>query len=143
MLKDVFTEEEMKDVRHLLANHTLTSYFESSVDGKFIEKSLPIEVQYAPIFTFITLDYNHDGRKDLLMCGNINNARIRFGKYDANYGLLLKGDGEGGFKVLPQHQSGFELKGDVRSTIVLDDKILFGINQQGLKAYQLMQFANL
>jgi len=136
-IDDIFTEQELKDSQHLRANHASTSYFESSADSKFIEKSLPIEVQYAPIYTITSLDYNVDGNKDLLLCGNINNARIRFGKYDANYGLLLKGDGDGSFTVLPQHQSGFKLKGDVRSTIIIDDLILFGINNQEIKAYRL------
>ena len=73
----------------------------------------------------------------MLLCGNINNARIRFGKYDANYGLLLEGDGTGNFKTIPQHQSGLKLKGDVRSSILLDDMILFGMNQEELRAYKM------
>lgn len=137
-ITEVFTDKEMKDVQHLQANHTHTTYFESAADGKFVEKSLPVEVQYAPVFTITSLDYNGDGNKDLLMCGNINHARIRFGKYDANYGLLLKGDGKGGFAAIPQHQSGFKLKGDVRSAVVIDDKIIFGTNQNKIKAYQLI-----
>jgi hypothetical protein len=133
---DIFTSAELNEARHLQANHAKTTYFEQTLEGKFIEKSLPIEVQYAPVFTINALDYNKDGYKDLLLCGNINHARIRIGKYDANYGLLLKGDGSGDFSTIVQYQSGFALRGDVRSTLVIKDQILFGINGQGIKAYR-------
>lgn len=133
----VFTGPELQDTGHLIANHATTSYFEQNDEGVFVERSLPIEAQYAPTYTINTVDFNGDGHTDLLLCGNINNARIRFGKYDANYGLLLQGNGKGDFLTVPQYRSGFKLKGDVRSSIVLNDVILFGINNQDIKAYQL------
>jgi len=138
-IRDIFTDQEIAGAGHLRANHAATSYFESTTNGKFIQKRLPIEAQYAPIYTITSLDYNKDGNKDLLLCGNINQARIRFGKYDANYGLLLEGDGTGGFKTIPQYHSGLTLKGDVRSTARIGDTLLFGINQQGITAYRLMR----
>ncbi|MDR0793303.1 MAG: hypothetical protein LBE82_08330, partial [Chitinophagaceae bacterium] len=57
--------------------------------------------------------------------------------YDANYGVLLHNDGKGNFNYVPQSQSGFHLKGDVRSVLQLNNLLLFGINQQSLKAYKL------
>jgi hypothetical protein len=66
----------------------------------------------------------------------VNQARLRFGKYDANYGLLLQGDGKGQFRQVPQHQSGFALKGDVRSILEISNALVFGINGQGVKAYK-------
>ena len=75
--------------------------------------------------------------KDLLLCGNIHHARLRFGNYDANYGILLKGDGKGNFTYINQEQSGFKLHGDVRSVIQINNKLLFGINQQDVKAYEM------
>lgn len=133
---EVFSSGELSGADRLVAGHAQTSYFEMGPQGKFILKELPIETQYAPVYTITTLDYNDDGHKDLLLCGNINQARIRFGKYDANYGLLLEGDGKGNFKAIPQYLSGFKLKGDVRSVVALDDQIIFGINGDELKAYR-------
>ncbi|MEP7320123.1 MAG: VCBS repeat-containing protein, partial [Panacibacter sp.] len=135
-LKEIFTGEEMKAVQHLQANHLTTTYFENGADGKFHEKPLPLQVQFSPVFTINALDYDKDGKTDLLLCGNIVQARLRFGKYDANYGVLLKGDGKGNFSYISQAQSGFHLKGDVRSVIEVDNKLLFGINQGAVKAYQ-------
>lgn len=134
--KDLFTEDELKNVNHLQVNYLKTAYFESGKDGKFVEKDLPLEVQYSPVFTITPLDYDNDGNKDLLFGGNINRARLRFGKYDANYGILLKGDGMGRFKYITQQESGFKVKGDARSVISINNYILFGINQEDVKAYK-------
>ncbi|MHB1177966.1 MAG: hypothetical protein ACYCZO_06505, partial [Daejeonella sp.] len=135
-LKDIFTAEELKGAKYLKANYLKTAYFESGPDGRLHEKSLPWQAQFSPVFTLNSIDYDQDGQKDLLLCGNMNQARLRFGKYDANYGILLKGDGKGNFRYVPQNISGFKLKGDVRSVIKLNNKLLFGINQQDIKAYQ-------
>jgi hypothetical protein len=134
-MKQIFTEEELKDANRLEANHLKTTYFESTSQGKLREKPLPIEVQVSPVFALTAFDYDHDGKKDLLLCGNISRARLRFGKYDANYGILLKGNGKGQFSYVPQQQSGFLLKGDVRSLLPVGNKVLIGVNQAGVKAY--------
>ncbi|MEJ7830324.1 MAG: VCBS repeat-containing protein [Segetibacter sp.] len=136
-LKDIFTEEQLKSAKHLKANELATCYFERGNDGRFHKKNLPIETQFSPVFTITALDYNKDGKKGLLLCGNIHHTRLRFGNYDANYGILLKGDGKGNFKYINQEQSGFQLRGDVRSVINIKDKLLFGINQQEVKAYEM------
>ena len=135
-LKDIFTPDELEGANHLQVNCLETSYFESDSKGKFHKKQLPLEAQFSPVFTITDLDYDKDSSEDLLLCGNINHARIRFGKYDANYGILLRGDGKGNFTYIPQWQSGFHLWGDVRSVLEVNNMLLFGINQQTMKAYK-------
>ena len=136
-VKEIFTAEELEGAKSLKANYFKTAYFESSANGKFSEKVLPLQVQVSPVYTITSLDYDQDGKKDLLLCGNVSKARLRFGKYDANYGVLLKGNGKGKFDYVPQLKSGFTLKGDVRSVLPVGNKLLFGINRQEVKAYQL------
>jgi hypothetical protein len=136
-LQDVFTPEQLKDAGHLTANSLTTTYFERSNDGKFHIKELPMQAQYSPVFTITPIDYNKDGNEDLLLCGNINHARLRFGNYDANYGVLLKGNGKGKFTYINQQQSGFRLKGDVRSVLNINDTLLFGIAQKDVEAYRM------
>ena len=138
-IKDIFTPEELKGAGHLSSNYLQTAYFQSGKDGKFKEMPLPLEVQFSPVFALTTLDYNQDGNMDLLMGGNVNKARLRFGKYDANYGLLLQNDGKGNFNYVPQYQSGLRLTGDVRSILRVNDKIMFGINQMPIKAYSIQK----
>jgi hypothetical protein len=135
-LQEIFTPEELKDANRLQANYLQTALFESSHDGKYQLHTLPIQAQYAPVYTITPLDYNNDGHDDLLLCGNMNRARLRPGKYDANYGVLLQNDGKGGFTFINQQRSGFYLKGDVRSVLSINNLLLFGINQQPVKAYE-------
>lgn len=136
ILTTVFTPEELQGAAHLEANCLKTAYFQMGAIGKFREITLPQEVQFAPICAITALDFDHDGHLDLLLAGNINQARLRFGKSDANYGLLLKGNGKGEFRALPQWASGFRLTGDVRSILSVDQTLLFGINQQLIRAYR-------
>jgi len=135
-LKDVFTDEELKGAKILKANCLETVYLEGTAGGKFKQKALPIQAQYSPVYTITSLDYDGDGRKDLLLCGNICQSRIRFGRYDANHGILLKGDGKGGFAYVPEQQSGLKLKGDVRSVITVNNTLFVGLNQQNMRVFQ-------
>ena len=135
-LASVFKTDELTDAKTLTANHLQTTCFMSTPAGKLTEKPLPIAAQIAPVFTLTALDYDHDGQRDLLLCGNTSQTRLRFGRADANYGLLLRGDGKGNFSVVSQQQSGFQLTGDVRSVLTVGTTILFGINQQTVRAYQ-------
>lgn len=135
-LTDVFTADELKDARRLTANEFRTTCLVSTAGGKLTEKPLPMSAQIAPVFTLTTLDYDHDGHKDLLLCGNTAQTRLRFGRSDANAGVLLRGDGRGGFAAVPQQRSGFGLVGDVRSVLPVGNTLLFGINQQPVRAYR-------
>ncbi|MFT3746723.1 MAG: VCBS repeat-containing protein [Agriterribacter sp.] len=134
---DIFKADELANAGHLKADRLETTYFESGTDGKLHIKTLPVQVQQSPVFTITVLDYNKDGKTDLLFCGNINRSRLRFGKSDANYGILLQGDGKGNFEYVPQWKSGFKLWGDVRSVMPVNNMLLFGINQKTVTAYKL------
>jgi hypothetical protein len=134
-LSDIFPSAAIAGAGHLQAQCLRTVLLKRSGAGKYREQPLPPEVQYSPIYTITALDYDGDGQKDLLFCGNSQHARLRFGKYDANYGVLLKGDGKGGFRYVPQPVSGFHLHGDVRSVIASQGWLLFGINGEGIRAY--------
>ncbi|MDB5239833.1 MAG: RNA-binding protein [Spirosoma sp.] len=135
-LTDVFTADELHDAKKLTANLFRTTAFLSTPAGKLAETPLPMAAQVAPVFTLTTLDYDHDGHKDLLLCGNTTQARLRFGRSDANQGVLLRGDGRGGFSAVPPVQTGFHLAGDVRSVLSMGNTLLIGINQQAIRAYQ-------
>ena len=110
-LTDLFTAEELADAKRLTATELKTLYLASTPAGKLAETDLPMAAQMAPVFTITALDYNRDGHKDLLLCGNARQARLRFGRSDANFGVLLRNDGRGNFVAVPQHQSGISAHG--------------------------------
>ncbi len=138
-MDELFSDKELKDAGHLMADHMNTTFFISTPSGKFKLADLPKEVQYSPVYTIDQLDFNGDGNMDLLLCGNNSHTKIRLGKFDANYGILLEGDEKGNFKYVKQNESGFNIWGDVRSCIQIKDKIFFGINSKGIIAYTLMR----
>lgn len=132
---DIFASEELRNAKRLEANFMETALFLSN-NGKLAPAALPLQAQYAPVYTVTVLDYDQDGNKDLLLCGNNTHAKLRLGRFDANYGVLLKGNGRGQFEYIDQQTSGFALKGDVRSVIRLDDTLIFGMNEGPVKAYR-------
>lgn len=134
---DIFGQNELNSAEHLTINTTETTLFLSNSNGKFSKQPLPVQAQYAPIYTITSLDYNKDGNRDLLLCGNNSHTKLRLGKMDANYGVLLKGNGQGNFEYISQPNAGFDLRGDVRSVVELGDKLLLGINEEGIVSYQL------
>lgn len=103
-------------------------------NGVFIKHILPVEANYAPVYAIGIDDYNNDGKTDILLGGNIEKTRIKIGKIDANYGVLLTGDGKGNFNYMPQLSSGLNVNGCVKDIISLPSKgkkrILFSINNQ-------------
>jgi hypothetical protein len=135
-LTDVFTADELRDAKRLTANEFRTTAFLSTSAGTLTQQPLPTAAQVAPVFTLTTLDYDRDGHKDLLLCGNTTQARLRFGRSDANSGVLLRGDGRGGFRNVPPAKTGFSLSGDVRSVLPIGNTLLIGTNQQAIRAYQ-------
>jgi len=138
-LTDIFTEDELKDAKIYTATELKTSLFALNAQGKYESKPLPSMVQASPIFAFQIADVNADGHLDIVMAGNMNHAKLRIGKMDANFGLLLLGDGHLNFQQVPQKKSGFWLKGDVRSILKMDDLWFFGINSLGVETYKLQK----
>lgn len=138
-LDDLFSAAELKASGHLSANHMATTCFLSTNNGKFTTAELPREAQYSPVYSISQLDANGDGFTDLLLFGNNSRCKIRLGKFDANYGQLLLGDGNGHFRYVPQDASGLNIWGDVRSCLQIKNKLYVGVNGQKLVAYELLK----
>lgn len=84
---------------------------------------------------------NGDSYEDLFLGGNLYGARVKFGRCDANHGLVLLGDGKGNFSPLSPLESGLNVKGETRAIHILNKdsdspKILFGRSNFPLKLYQ-------
>jgi hypothetical protein len=84
-------------------------------NGTFSKKPLPVEAQFSPVYAISASDFDGDGHQDLLLGGNLYQAKPEIGRYDASYGLFLKGDGKGAFKSIPAKDSGFRLNGQTRA----------------------------
>ena len=99
-------------VQHCAYN--FSSVYLENRNGSFSIKELPIEAQVFPIFSFASDDFDGDGNKDLLATGNLYSVQPEYGRYDAGYGLMMKGDGKGRFEAIPLERSGFLVRGEGR-----------------------------
>ncbi|MEP0713613.1 MAG: VCBS repeat-containing protein, partial [Algoriphagus sp.] len=139
-MTDLFTANELENAQILEAN-TLESVVLINEGNNFSVKSLPRMAQAFPIFSILPIDLNKDGKMDLILGGNQTYARIRIGLMDAGLGLVMIGDGKGNFTPLNPSESGLAIKGDIKSILPVNTEkgiqLLFGINQQPLKSYQI------
>ncbi|GAB3166901.1 VCBS repeat-containing protein [Telluribacter humicola] len=120
-INEILKPEELKDALVLRANWMKSSYLENQGDGTFKVKELPIQAQLAPLFGMVTEDVDQDGNLDVVLTGNNYGSETSIGRYDAFYGLVLKGDGKGGFQPLLPQQSGFCIGGDAKGAVRLAD----------------------
>jgi hypothetical protein len=76
-----------------------------------------------------------------LLAGNNSWTRIKYGRYSANHGILLIGDGKGNFSYIPPMHSGLNVRGDVRSMLQIKTgsavSIFFGMNNAPVISYRL------
>ncbi|AXE17608.1 RNA-binding protein [Runella rosea] len=108
--------------------NTLSTMYLVNNKGSFEMKALPMEAQFAPVYAILTEDLNGDGFKDLLLAGNQTHGRVRIGNIDANFGQVFFNDKKGGFRYLPQHQSGLYLKGEVRGLVFVNNQLVVAKN---------------
>jgi hypothetical protein len=59
-------------------------------------------------------DFDGDGKVDILLGGNNYRTKPEVGRYDASYGALLKGHGDGTFEFVPASKSGVLIHGEIR-----------------------------
>lgn len=104
--------------------------------GKLQMTDLPVQAQFSPIFSILKTDANKDGLDDIILTGNLTQTRILFGRYDANHGMLFLGNGKCEFRYVPQYESGLKLKGDVRSSVEMNDLLIFGVNSDSIRVYK-------
>jgi hypothetical protein len=112
--EDIFSAQQRQGMDVKTAQTAETSIFINNGDGTFTRKALPIQAQTSPIHAILTGDYNKDGKTDILLAGNFFDVLTEVGRYDANYGLLMLGDGKLNFKATDPKKAGFFVRGQVR-----------------------------
>jgi hypothetical protein len=113
-VEDIFDQSELGEAEVREARVFASSLAVNNGDGTFSLQPLPIEAQFAPIYGVLVDDFDGDGHRDLLAAGNFHGVPPVRGRYDAGYGLLLRGDGEGRFRSVAMGASGLMIRGQVR-----------------------------
>jgi len=112
-IEDIFSPEELMNMITLEVKQMQSCVYINE-GNKFVEKVLPVEAQYAPVYAIAAEDVDQDGIVDLILGGNLYEAKPEIGRYDASRGLVLKGLGAGGFSPLSTQASGFKVDGQIR-----------------------------
>ena len=126
-VEDIFPAADLKQAQVREVYTFASAVALNNGDGTFTLQPLPTEAQFAPIYASLAGDFDGDGKTDLLVGGNFYGVIPMLGRYDASYGLMLRGDGKGGFTPVDMEQSNLVIDGEVR-----DIKSLRGANGETL-----------
>jgi hypothetical protein len=110
----IFPRADLRAATTLVAHTFASAIARNRGDGTFALEPLPVEAQLAPTYASLAGDFDGDGRGDLLLGGNLWGTQPMLGRFDASYGLLLRGTGTGRYAAVDMTRSGVELTGQVR-----------------------------
>tara|TARA_Y100001980_G_C14556886_1_gene352414 strand:+ start:59088 stop:62345 length:3258 start_codon:yes stop_codon:yes gene_type:complete len=117
--KDIFTEQELDGASTLLAKTLESGWIENKGAGNFSWHTFPQMAQVSPIYSILPGDFNQDGYRDVILGGNFSRTRVKFGRYDANNGVLLLGNQQGELEYARTEESGLNINGEVRKLMML------------------------
>jgi hypothetical protein len=115
----LFTAQEKKEFIKFQANFFKNAFIKNNGNGTFEITALPAMAQLSSLNGMITDDFDGDGNLDVLAVGNDYGTEVSVGRYDACNGLILKGDGKGGFSPLSILQSGWFVPGNAKALVKL------------------------
>lgn len=141
-MDDIFNNEQRKGAIRMKVTMLQSCYLRNEGNGKFTMIPLPQEAQVSTLNGMVADDFDKDGNPDLLISGNDYGTAVSIGRYDALNGLLLKGDGKGGFKPLSILQSGIYIPGNAKGLVKLRSSsgkylIAASQNKEPLKLFEL------
>ena len=139
-LVDVYGAENLQSALHYQATTFASAYLENQGAGHFVNHPLPNEAQVSSINDILIEDFDKDGNSDLLVAGNLYASEVETPRNDAGVGLLLRGDGQGGFRSVAARKSGISLPYDVKKLVSVSTSegllILAGVNNGPTKAFR-------
>jgi hypothetical protein len=118
-MDSVVTPKMREGALRLKVNYLQSCYLRNDGGGKFTVIPLPVDAQMSELCGITVDDFDGDGNLDVALNGNDYGTEVATGRYDAFNGLILKGDGKGGFKPLSILQSGLFIPGDGKALVKL------------------------
>ena len=113
-----------------------TTYFVND-HGVFRMRTMPIELQFSPVFALAVADVNKDGYDDLITGGNLERTRARTGLLKGNNGFVFLGDNKGSFKLGNPAHVGISISNDVRKIVVNGNTVFYITNNGAVRSFTL------
>jgi hypothetical protein len=127
-IEEIFSQDQLATAMVSHAYEFRTCFIENMGNGKFKLNPLPKEAQLFPVYAIVINDIDQDGIKDIFLGGNLHHANINFGRYDAGYGLFLKGKGGLQYQPMSIEENGIAIRGEVRDMKLIetsDQRLVF------------------
>ena len=137
-MTSMFSEQQLNKAYSVELDTTASTIFLND-NGKFTSKTLPEEIQYAPVYAITVSDINGDGQDDYFFGGNQYLVKPQFGRYDASKGWAIFGPDlvlDENNNVIP-----LDIEGQIRQLewITFKDKkiLVVGKNNEKVSFYEL------
>jgi len=135
-LETIYGSENLDEAINYSATN-FSSVVLMSSNNVYNLKRLNDYAQVSPINAGICLDLNKDGNLDFIGVGNNYGAEVETTRYDSGVGIVLLGDGEGGFKNISSINSGFFSNSDDKDVIIINNFIVVSSNNKNLKRFKI------
>ncbi len=119
-LHDVVGRDKMAKAERLKANYFSNAFLINNGNWNFTVQAFPWQAQLSPYKTVAVINYTKDSLPNILLGGNFYHSNIRLGKYDADYGTILKNNGNNNFAA--ETINDIIIKGEVRNILPITIK---------------------
>ncbi|MFH5883640.1 VCBS repeat-containing protein [Halalkalibaculum sp. DA3122] len=140
-IEDILGSKLMKDALHLQVDTFASVYIENRGEDGFTVSELPNSAQISSVNDIISTDINKDGNLDLIIAGNNYYTEPETARNDAGNGLILIGDGNGGFNERSPFESGLLAPYQVSKMEIINTKnqqvLLIVNNDEIIQAFRM------
>ena len=134
-MSKIFDEKTLNESDILITNTLETSIYINKEGFEFEKINIPSEVQFSPVYSINSHDFDGDGDEDILLGGNLYDVKPEVGIYDASYGLYLENLGNLKFKY-HKDGNGFFVKGEIRDLLISDKNIFVSKNNDKMEVFK-------
>ncbi|MDO8365278.1 MAG: VCBS repeat-containing protein [Saprospiraceae bacterium] len=111
-VSDIFGKDILAKAVHREVNTFESMFFENTGGMNFKMHPLPDQLQFSTLNACTLSDLNGDGRMEAILGGNFYECNIEMGRYDANFGNVLRFGKNGEMQVFSLGD--LQIKGQVR-----------------------------
>lgn len=102
-IEEILPEKELEKANALYVNELKSGYLENN-EGDFLFRPFQQELQVAPIMSFLSYDFDDDGKNEILAAGNYFGVKPYHGRFGSFEGALIKNENN----VILGHQIGLD-----------------------------------